>query len=124
MMEIPYQRTMLPPAAPLEFWQAGIQLEEKREKLYRDVWRATNGRVSVPYNRYSTNYDEWLRCNPEWIAMTEDLLLSPNSLSCDRFLNRQTVANLIEDHRTGKAANHQKIIQLMTLELFLRHFFN
>ena len=124
LMEIPYQRTMLPPAAPLEFWQLGAQLEQQREELYRDIWRATQGDVSIPYRRFFTNYDEWLRCDPGWIAMTDDLLLSSNSLSCERFLNRQMAANLIGDHRSGKSANHQKIVQLITLELFLRQFFN
>jgi asparagine synthetase B (glutamine-hydrolysing) len=124
LMEIPYQRTMLPPAAPLEFWHLGAQLEQRREELCRDIWRATQGAVSIPYRRFFTNYDEWLRCDPDWIAMTDDLLLSPKSVSCERFLNRQSIAGLIADHRSGKAANHQKIIQLMTLELLLRQFFN
>jgi len=115
---------MLPATAPLECWQAGAQLEQQREQLYRDIWRATNGAVFLPYQRFFSNYDEWLRCNPEWVAITDDLLLSPKSLSCERFLNREAVAALIEDHRSGKAANHQKIIQLMTLELLLRQFFN
>jgi hypothetical protein len=123
MMQIPYQRTMLPPAVPFEFWAAGARLEEQREQLYRDIWRETNGELFIPYRRFFSNYDEWLRRDPNWIAMTDDLLLSPRSLSCDRFLNRQIVAGIIEDHRSGRAANHQKIIQLMTLEMFLRQFF-
>jgi asparagine synthase (glutamine-hydrolysing) len=124
MMQIFYQRTMLPPSAPLEFWNIGASVEGQREQLYRDIWRATNGAVFIPYQRFFSNYDEWLRFDPDWISMTDDLLLSPKSLSCDRFLNRQFIANLIDDHRSGKADKHQQIIQMMTLELFLRRFFS
>jgi len=123
MMDVVYQETMLPPTAPLEFWPRGAQLEQQREQLYRDIWYATKRQVYVPYKRFASNYDEWLRQDPSWVALTDDLLLSANSLSCDRYLNRPMVASLIEDQRSGKAANHRKIIQLMTLELFLRQFF-
>jgi asparagine synthase (glutamine-hydrolysing) len=123
MMDIPYQRTMLPPAAPLEFWPMGTQLEEQREQLYRAIWRATDPRVLVPYRRYFTNYDEWLRHDPCWMAMADDLLLSDHSLSCGRFLHRPFVSQLIADHRAGKKAHQQKLLQLMTLELLLREFF-
>jgi hypothetical protein len=123
MGEIPYQRTMLPPSVPLEFWEAGARLEEQRERLYREIWHKTNGRIFIPYQRYYTNYDEWLRRDPNWISVTDDLLLSPKSLSCERVLNRDFIAQLIGEHRTGKRNHHQRIIQLMTLELFLRQFF-
>ncbi|MGH9942304.1 MAG: asparagine synthase-related protein [Pyrinomonadaceae bacterium] len=123
MMEVPYQRTMLPPAAPLELWPAGARLEEQKEQLYRDLWSATGGQVFVPYRRYSTNYDEWLRRDPAWIAATDDLLLGPRSLGCESFFEREAVGRLVAEHRSGRRANHKKIIQLMTLELFLRQFF-
>jgi asparagine synthetase B (glutamine-hydrolysing) len=122
MGEIPYQRTMLPPAAPLEFWEAGAQLEAQREQLYREIWQKTNGRSFIPYQRYYTNYDEWLRRDPNWISTTDDLLLSPNSLICERFVNRDFIVRLIGEHRSAKRNHHQRIIQLMTLEVFLRQF--
>ncbi len=123
MMEIPYQRTLLPPSAPLEFWSRAAQLEEQKEGLLRDVYHATNGEVFVPYTRFSTNYDEWLRRDASWIKLTDDLLLSDESLACERYINRQAVAEIVSNHRSGKAANHKKILQLMTLELLLREFF-
>jgi hypothetical protein len=122
MGEIPYQRTMLPPAAPLEFWEAGAQLEAQREQLYREIWQKTNGRSFIPYQRYYTNYDEWLRRDPNWISTTDDLLLSPNSLICERFVNRDFIVRLVGEHRSAKRNHHQRIIQLMTLEVFLRQF--
>lgn len=123
MMDIPYQRTLLPPAAPLEFWKQGARLEEQKEELYRRIWHETNGAVFVPYKRYSTNYDEWLRHDADWIATTDELL-GANSVLCERYAEPAEVAKLIAQHRSGERANHKKILQLMTLELFLRKFFN
>ena len=123
MMDIVYQNTMLPPAAPLEFWLLGSQLEQQREQLYRDIWRTTQGQVFIPYRRFSTNYDEWLRRDPAWIQMIDDLLLSKKSICCEQFLNKQRLEQLLEEHRLGTAANHRQILQIMTLELFLRAFF-
>jgi asparagine synthase (glutamine-hydrolysing) len=120
---ITYQRTLLPPVAPIEFWSPAAQLEQQREQLYRDIWRVTQGAVFVPYRRFSTNYDEWLRSDPAWITVTDNLLLSPQSLSCEWFLDRSAVETLIQDHRSARASNHKKLIQLLTLELFLRAFF-
>ena len=123
MMQIPYQRTLLPPETPLRFWAQGEKSEQQREKLYRDIWLATGGRVFIPYRRYFTNYDEWLRCDPLWMKLTDDLLLDQQSLLCTRFVDRRFVTSLVDEHRSGSAAMHQKIIQLMNLELFLREFF-
>ena len=123
-MNIPYQRTLLPPSAPLEYWRAGTHLEEEKEKLYRQIWRETGGQVFIPYTRYSTNYDEWLRCDKDWIAMTNMLLTGPDSVSCETLLNREAVRRIVEEHRSAKRSNHKQIIQLMTLEFFLRRFFN
>jgi hypothetical protein len=113
---------MLPPAAPLELWSAGAELESKREQLYRDVWHTTSGRVYVPYRRYFTNYDEWLRLNPLWRRMTDDLLLRSDSRVTE-YVSRSRVTQLVEEHRSAARTHYARILQLMTLELFLREFF-
>lgn len=123
LMDIPYQRTLLPPSSPQEFWLVGARIEAEREKLLRAVWHATNGKVFVPYRRYCTNYDEWLRIDPDWIRVVNDLLLSDESRSCAMFLNPEWVHKLIAEHREGQTTHHHRIINLMTLELFLRQFF-
>jgi hypothetical protein len=118
---IPYQRTLLPPSAPREFWARSQALEAEREALYTDLWRATNGRVYVPYRRYYTNFDEWLRVDPAWRALTDALLLAPDARVYARDLVRpRAVAELVEQHRTAARNRRQALVTLMSLELYLR----
>jgi asparagine synthase (glutamine-hydrolysing) len=122
-MEIPYQATMLPPSVPLDLWKKAAALENEREKLLREVYRSTHGRVHIPYTRYYTNFDEWLRMDPHWMAYSEDLLVGPKSILSSQYLNRDIVRTMLEQHRSAGQPAHGKLIQLMTLELFLREFF-
>lgn len=97
-------------------------MEAAKEKLYREIWAATAGRVFIPYRRYYSNFDEWLRMNPPWQEFTDDLLLTPNTLY-QNFLKRIYVEDLVRQHRSGQADHRQQLTFLMTFELFLRTFF-
>ena len=121
---IPYQRTMLPATAPREFWPQSINLERQREQLYLDIWRETQGKVFIPYRRYYTNFDEWLRMNPAWIRLTDDLLQNEQAMLYQLGLVRpEYVTECIRQHRTGQKSRRQQIICLMSLELYLREYF-
>lgn len=122
-MSIPYQRTMLPPFAPVDTWPLGAKLEAQKELLYRKIWHDTDGQVFIPYLRYSTNYDEWLRRDGRWMGWVDNLLLGPESLSGE-FLDRGEVARMVQQHRSGQSAKHKQIIQLLTFEFFLQQFFH
>lgn len=122
LARIPYQRTLLPADTPVSFWKEGSRMEAAREKLYREIWAATAGRVFIPYRRYYSNFDEWLRMNPSWQEFTDDLLLTPNTLY-QNFLKRIYVEDLVRQHRSGQADHRQQLTFLMTFELFLRTFF-
>tara|TARA_Y100000588_G_C14251768_1_gene923730 strand:+ start:795 stop:2660 length:1866 start_codon:yes stop_codon:yes gene_type:complete len=123
MMNVPYQGTMLPPSAPLEFWRKATQIERQREELYRLIWQSTEGKVLVPFSGYFTNYDEWLRTDPGWIKFTDELLTRSSSVICDRLVNAETVRQIVDVHRSGIHDNHKQILQLLTLELLLRRLF-
>lgn len=122
--DIPYQRTLLPVDAPSAFWPISAGIENRRETLYREIWHATQGRVFVPFLRYATNYDEWMRTNPAWITFMNSLLLTPDSRLGDVGLDMNFVAKLVSQHRTGEADHRQRLLQLMTVELSLRQFFD
>jgi asparagine synthase (glutamine-hydrolysing) len=124
LADIPYQRTLLPTSSPLEFWEEGSRIESLREALYRNISCATGGDVHIPYKRYSTNYDEWLRLDKDWARFTDELLLSPSARFSDAGIDGETVREMVLDHRAGKGNYRQGILQLMTLELFLREFFS
>ncbi len=118
---ITYQRTMLPATAPLEFWSRSVEIEGRRESLYLDVWRATDGRVRIPYRRYYTNFDEWLRMDPAWRDLTDSLLLARDARIYQLGLVRPgPVARLVEEHRRGVRSWRQPLVCLMSLELYLR----
>jgi asparagine synthase (glutamine-hydrolysing) len=122
-MEIPYQGTMLPPSVPINLWKKAAALENEREKLLREAYRSTHGKVRIPYTRYYTNFDEWLRMDPHWTTYSEDLLVGPKSILSAQYVNREIVRTMLEQHRSGEQPAYGKLIQLMTLELFLREFF-
>jgi hypothetical protein len=120
VMGISYQRTGLPPSVPVEFWDEAARLESKKEQLYRDIWRATNGKVFLPYKRFYSNFDEWLRLDPSWIALTDTLLADSNARIYEALVNKAAVDNMVERHRSGVVSHYPQLIQLMGLEAFLR----
>ena len=121
---IPYQRTMLPASAPRRFWDRAAAIEAEREKLCFDIWRETGGRVHVPYRRYYTNFDEWLRLDPAWLTLTDDLLCRRDARVYEMgLLEPDPVAALVADHRAGRVNRRQQLIILMSLELYLQTYF-
>jgi asparagine synthetase B (glutamine-hydrolysing) len=122
-LDIPYQRTLIPPSAPHHFWKEAIRLESSREELFRRIFYETNGRVYIPYDRYYSNFDEWLRVDKEWIKNTSDLLLSSECILGKLFLNPEWINQLLSEQMSGAKAHYSKIIVLITAELILRSFF-
>ena len=121
-MRVPYQGTMLPVDAPKRYWKDSIRIENEREKMYRDIYAETNGKVFIPYNRYYSNFDEWLRVNPHWIDYTKKMLLSEETV-ISNYCDIGIVREWLEAQRSGKKAHFSKIIQLMSLEKTLRAHF-
>lgn len=122
--QLPYQRTLLPVSAPVEFWKKAAELENKREALLREVYRATNGKVIVPYNRYYSNFDEWIRTNNYWREFFENSVLAHDSRVCAKFLRRGWLENKYAEHMTGAESHHNVLVLVLSLELALRRFFD
>ncbi|MEM1177058.1 MAG: asparagine synthase-related protein [Acidobacteriota bacterium] len=123
LMDVPYQRTLLPASAPVDLWPRAARLEAERERLYFETWRATDGEVYVPYRRYFSNYDEWLRLDPTWARFFDDLFAGPEILLRDVGFNAEVIRNLLDEHRAGAANHRQVLLQLATLETLLRQHF-
>jgi asparagine synthase (glutamine-hydrolysing) len=123
LSEIDYQRTMLPPIVPTEYWNEGRKLESEKEKLYRNIWVNTKDRVLVHYKRYYTNFDEWIRTDNELKNFINETLLSESTLSTKKYFNKDYIKQLIDEHQTGKENHMSRIIYLLSFELFLRLFF-
>jgi asparagine synthase (glutamine-hydrolysing) len=123
VMDIAYQRTLVPPSVPVAFWNQAAAIEAQREALYREIWRASGATLLIPYKRYSTNYEEWFSSSPEWIALTNELLLARKARLADVGVKGRAVARMVEEQRKGLGNHRQRLIQLMTLELLLRGMF-
>lgn len=115
-----YQRTMLPASSPVEFWARGAKLEDDREKLLRDLRVAGSGRV--PYVRHYTNFDEWLADDLGWRTLTQELLLSTDTMLTSELLVPDGLKRLVEEHRSSRP-RRAELVLLMSLELYLRSYF-
>lgn len=120
LTSLPYQRTGLPPSIPIKFWQEGRKLESAREKLYRNIALDTQGKIHLPYLRYFSNVDEWLRFDKTWKAAINKLLQSKTSIMRSNYLNAKFLDKLILEHQ-GHKKSHMKILHiLLSAEIFLR----
>ncbi|HEY1338207.1 MAG TPA: asparagine synthase-related protein [Bryobacteraceae bacterium] len=120
LAKIPYQRTMLPANVPVEFWPGGAEIEARREILLREIYAATG--IRVPYRRFYSNFDEWLASDPAWRRLAADLLCSNDTLLTRDILKPAFVRQLVDGHASG--SHRSKLICLMSLELYLRKYFN
>ena len=123
MMDILYQGTMLPPSTPVEYWGAANALETQKESLYRDIFYKTDGEIQIPYNRYYSNFDEWLRCDCEWQEHVSSLILVDDA-RINQFVDPNTVRLWYDEQKSGKKAHFGRLIQLVSLEKLLRKYFD
>ena len=122
-MDIPYQGTMLPPSVPVDYWAEATQVETSRENLLKKIYYETGGEVYIPYDRYYSNFDEWLRVDEVWRSTIQQLLLGSGARLCDYYIRRDWLERLLSQQFSGEAANYSQIIILMSVELALRELF-
>ena len=121
--QIPYQGTMLPPSVPTRFWARAGEIESMRESLLREIYRSTNGDVYVPYTRYYSNFDEWLRVDDRFRDFFRDHLFGPDARLSDNYVDRQWMQSIFDRQVSGEQANYSRLIILLTMELALREHF-
>ncbi len=121
LADIDYQGTNIPPSVPVKYWAEATRLEQEKETLTRKIFFESKGKCYVPYNRYYSNFDEWLRVNESWKNEVQRLLLSDDSLILN-YLNKQELSNMIKDQFSGASCHYGRIVVLMSLEKTLRLF--
>ncbi|MEZ6855063.1 asparagine synthase-related protein [Halodesulfovibrio aestuarii] len=121
---IPYQRTMLPVSAPLKFWKKSAELERKYEELYRDLYCETNGKILQPYGRYYSNFDEWLRKEPTWLKLVDELLLSKDCILTQDYISKNWLKKIVTEQRSAVISHYGILVQLLTVEMALRWFYS
>ncbi|MCF8780315.1 asparagine synthase-related protein [Vibrio sp. IRLE0018] len=123
LSDIPYQGTNLPASAPVAYWQEGAAIEAEKEALTRKIFFESQGQSYVPYNRYYSNFDEWLRVNKTWKEEAERLLLSEDTV-IHRYVEPSVLAQILDEQYSAERSHHGRLIVLMSLEKTLRQFFN
>jgi len=118
---IPYQQTMVRADAPLMVWRLGEAYQSYKERIKKEIWRLTRGKIYLPNKRDYVNFDEWLRLNEKWRGLVRRLLLDEKACYHD-YLNREYIETLIKEHEAGKVDRSQQLAYLATFELFLRLF--
>jgi len=122
LMSVPYQRTMLPPSVPVEFWKKAFELEELKEDLYRAIYAKTG--VQISYKRYYSNFGEWLATAPSWLSLINELLMSPRTMLTQEIMERDAILRFVEEHKSGQKSHRAKLVYLLTIELYLREYFS
>jgi len=120
---ITYNRTMVRADAPLIAWRLGEVYQYGKERIKKEIWRLTRGKIYLPNKRNCVNLDEWLRLNEKWRGFVRGLLLDEKA--CSRgYFNREYIGMMIQEHESGKVDHSQRLAYLVTFELFLRMFTN
>jgi asparagine synthase (glutamine-hydrolysing) len=118
---IPYSNTMVRVDAPLRVWSVGVAYQSQKERIKKQIWRLTKGKIYLSNKRHFANFDEWLRLNEKWGGLVKGLLLDDKARSKGYF-NKEYIETLIREHEVGKANHSSKLDYLATFELFLRMF--
>ena len=118
---IPYQKTMVRADAPLITWRMGRQYQDGKERIKKEIWCLTRGKIYLPNKRSYVNLDEWLRVNDKWRGFIKGTLLNEQACSKGRFEKRY-IETLISEHEAGKADHSNRLCYLATFELFLQEF--
>lgn len=121
LLELTYQRTMLPGDVDTRYWAEGARVEQARETLYRRIYQET-GRL-VEYKRYYSNFAQWLLSDEGWRGFVDRTFLSGDALLFEEIADRQYVRELIERDRRSEKSEFKKIVHLISLELYLREYF-
>lgn len=121
LARIPYNKTMVPASWPLTLWRAGRAFRFGRETLKQRLYTASKGRIYIPNSYRYIDDAGWLRVSTDWKRYVRDLLLEPGSASREYF-EQDYVRSLVRQHEDGTRDNADKILRLMTFELFLRRF--
>ena len=119
LAKIPYQKTLLPPLIPTPLWLLSIIIVYF---LIRIIKLFSKGRLSYEHTYF--NFDNILRTSVAWKKLVEDTLLNEDSLIYRYgYINKDYVVRLVKEHMSGKN-NGEKLAFLISVELFLRCFFD
>jgi asparagine synthase (glutamine-hydrolysing) len=115
LAKISNANSLVPPIFPLFLWDFGPGVRESLRRLQI----LSRGVVKVSLKQsFDTFVPEALRTDPNWRRMINNALLN-GSHDLYKYVNREEVERLVHEHLAGINDHSEKLIQLMTAELFL-----
>ena len=106
---------------PIEFWEVANQIQAQREAL---ALKAFSKHKKIIYqNRYYSDFDMWLRAENDWKKMVEDLLISDECILTRKFIDSNYLKECINEHMTAEKSHRRNIVKWLSLEIFLRDFY-
>jgi asparagine synthetase B (glutamine-hydrolysing) len=117
-LKIPLQSTMMDLTLDSRHWSEAAQIQSARDEFTLNLVREFG--LKTYHNRYYSDFDMWLRDDPNWQHLL-DLILEPSeSLLAKRFVERSEINARVRDHTKGIRSESRKIIKWLSLELFFR----
>lgn len=121
LARIRYNANMMPPIFPERLWIVGLTFFH----LLRQLELGSRGRIKTYASlrrSYPSSLPIALRCDPNWRRMIRKALLDEESILFS-YLNKSDVKILVAEHQNGNKDHTEKLIALMTIEVFLRSAF-
>lgn len=115
----------VPLSTPFELWRRATDLVDQREKLYEEIQKAHNSASAnkLFFPHYYSDFVGYIRYDDDWRRYINEMLLSPRCFIADKFFNREYIASIINDHRTGLKNNRRQVLMLLSIEQFFRAMF-
>lgn len=115
MALVPYQKTWIPPLFPRSLWNLGYIFKRLNNMLYR----FTRGKVG--FETIYFDYSKAIRESPPWKRLVIKTLSSDNAMIYKLgFVKRDYVAKILYEHLNGLKDHSEKLIFLVSLELYLQ----
>lgn len=117
---IPYNKTIVPPSAPLFVWHLGELFQRVSDRVRVRVNAIAGAEILRIQCRPVIDYSKWFYGGDQgWMAVFRRLLLSPDAASGD-YLNQATLHDYLDPTRAAKPANWLKLVYIVSFELYLR----
>jgi hypothetical protein len=116
--DIPLQSTMFDLRLDVQFWGKAKQIQQHREILALEQEKKLL--CPSPHNRYYSDFDGWLRHDPDWLSTTNNFLLLGQSLVSRLIPDSSEIVKTVENHRRASCSESRRIIKWISLEMFLR----
>lgn len=117
-----YNNTNLPISAPISLWGEATDLERKREEYFVEMQKNSKMKDTIYYPHFYSDFNGYSRKDNNWREITQNMLLSKNSMITQLFFDKNRIKEIVYDHYSGRRNNRKKIVYLASLEMFLRKY--